>query len=122
MMHKNREWQVVSVENAEMLAKTLTEIEWVSCSGFMLDHMGRTLVYLNDSVSGGVQEYGVLLPVGGGAFEQIESITFGWLDKDAALAHIGRLHGCDLTSLECIRVSPTPVMKNPAEHKCPLCT
>lgn len=87
MMHKRRAHSRVEVPTAEDLAQKLTRNSWTLCSGFKYgDHL-----YLNDSTSeGGAQEYAVFraTPDENGEYEQIESITFGWMTEEDALKMI----------------------------------
>lgn len=87
MMHKNRAHSRVEVWTAEQLAEKLTQHDWTMCSGFKF----KGHLYLNDSTSAdGVQEYAVFrdAPDENGEYEQIESITFGWMTETEALKMI----------------------------------
>ena len=119
MMHETREYSVVAVATPEELAKKLTEYTWCGCNGFLLDWRGRTLLYLNDSTGpDGAQEYAVIQAIGGGAFEQVESITFGWMDEKEAISAIRDMHVGSLEKYGRVNVT----VKTPEDHgRCRYC-
>ena len=83
MLHTQRRFGVTEIVWPDTLAELLTEHTWTTCTAFRLGD----LVFANDSTSAdGAQEYAVVLHG-----RQIESITFGWCDRAAALAYIGAL-------------------------------
>jgi hypothetical protein len=83
MLHPDRRWGLTVVAGAEELARQLTGTTRTLCSGFAVaGHEGY--LFLNDSThEDGAAEYAVLRREGG-RFVQVESITFGWCDPDAA--------------------------------------
>ena len=80
MLHSKRLWSITPAENADCLAKQLTQYTWCGCSGFRLGNY----VFVNDTTcADGAQEFGVLREQADG-FIQIESLTFSWMaEKDA---------------------------------------
>lgn len=87
MMHGRRVFRVVNGLHGERfspasLARTLTEHDWTTCSGFRIGN----LVFLNDATSAdGAQEYAVFDELIG---KQIESLTVGWMKADKLEAWI----------------------------------
>ena len=120
MLYTKRTWCVTPAENAETLARKLTEYTWTLCTGFEL----ADYLFLNDSTSeDGASEWAIVrLPRGGGEpFLQVESITFGWCSYERALEYIqgaiaGKFDAFDF-------VAPVrPRLQSREEHKvCPLC-
>ena len=96
MVHKQRIWTLARVASAEELAEKLAGRTWTMCSGFALEER-PDLLFLNDSFSeDGAQEYAVVRREGDDLY-QVESITFGWMDRDEALVTIrGLLAGAVL--------------------------
>jgi uncharacterized protein involved in tolerance to divalent cations len=88
MLHKSRRWGVTIVASAEELAEKLTEHDWTCCTGF--DFGG--FYWLNDSTSeSGAQEYAVVVKTESGPIlDQVETITFGWMNRAQALDRIER--------------------------------
>lgn len=84
MLHKQRKWTVEIVPSVEDLAEKLVDHCWCGCNGFKLGDY----LFLNDSTGGdGAQEYGVV-KAKDGKFVQVESITFGWCDRNKAEEYI----------------------------------
>ena len=82
MMHKRRTWQVKDVGGPFDLAYMLTEQSWCCCQGFRQNGY----LYLNDATSeNGAQEYAVVRE---SDMRQVESITFSWIDEEAARRNI----------------------------------
>ena len=80
MVHRRRIYNIAKIESVEELAKAVTESVWTLCTGFEL---GGHL-FLNDSFTeDSAQEYAVVKDG-----RQVESITFGWCDRDRAAQHI----------------------------------
>ena len=91
MIHKSREYQVREWEGiAAELAGALTESSWTLCTGFV----SGGVYYLNDSFGeDSAQEWALLIQDGmSGTYDQIESVTFSWIDKAAAEEHILAAH------------------------------
>jgi len=88
MMHKTRFWQIVEVRDAMELAEKLTQYTWCGCNGFGL---GDYLL-LNDSTGAdGAQEYAILRR---DTLEQVESVTFGWMEEGEVFDYLkGLLYG-----------------------------
>ncbi|MDB5388253.1 MAG: hypothetical protein JWM11_3899 [Planctomycetaceae bacterium] len=81
MFHHDCIWNVSPRANAEKLARKLTKTTiWCCCTGFALGEY----LWLNESASpDGAQEYGIVKnEIGSGSQVQIESITFGWCNKE----------------------------------------
>jgi hypothetical protein len=94
MLYVSRRFSVVDVATAEDLAAILTDHTWCLCCGFRL--VGADLLFLNDSTGpDGIQEYAVVRE---SSRSQIESVTFGWCDRGAALRYIGGLASGSLGS------------------------
>ena len=129
MMYPNRVWVVRYISTIRDLAQKLTEYTWCRCTGFQIGHY----VFLNDSTGAdGAQEYGVIKTyesyynrdglhdcrVHQG--QQIESITFGWMDAvEAEDLLVRMLRGdYDTPDMWC----PTQFLIDHAEHhRCDLC-
>jgi hypothetical protein len=120
MLHRKRTWCVLDGGAAELLAEKLTEHTWTGCTAFEL----QGYLFLNDSTSAdGAQEYAVLKrPVApAGAFFQIESITFGWCDREKALALVRQVLAGEFDEAD-YRRAVKPRLHTPAEHgRCHLC-
>ena len=87
MLHERRGWCVAEAETAEDLAVKLTEHSWTLCTAFRLGDY----LFLNDATSeDGAAEFGIVKPVRGGAYVQIESITFSWTTTEKAKELIRR--------------------------------
>lgn len=85
-MHDKRRFVVADVATPEELAEKLTNHTWCSCNGFKLE---GGWFFLNDSTSGdGAQEFAV---VRAADMAQVESITFGWCNKEKALQYINEI-------------------------------
>ena len=114
MMYHNRRYHVAEVATAEELAEKLTEQSWVLCQAFLLGD----LLFLNDSTcEDGAAEFAVVRHEGNGRGEQIESITFSWITKGAALELIlGLAHGagCGMGEVEV-------KLERSGSHHCALC-
>lgn len=79
MLHQKRVWAVSEVASPEELAEKLTSMTWCLCNGFKLDGM----LFLNDATSeNGAQEYAIVRELD---YQQIESVTFSWIDQPQAL-------------------------------------
>jgi hypothetical protein len=104
MMHKNRRYSVADVATAEELAEKLTNHTWCGCNGFRWNG----LLFLNDSTGpDGAQEYAVMRRIDGTAsdspfpciqtheYEQVESVTFGWMTYAEALDWLQRGELCE---------------------------
>jgi len=87
MFHRQRQWSIVPIDDAEVLAEKLTQFTWCGCNGFRLGDY----LFVNDATSpDGAQEYGVLKPIGE-EFVQIESLTFSWMTLNQAQDIIRRV-------------------------------
>jgi hypothetical protein len=76
----NRVYCLNSVPTVEDLADKLLTATWCLCTAFRLDGHHDTL-FLNDSTSpDGIQEYAVVRHIEG-AWYQVNSISFGWIDN-----------------------------------------
>ena len=112
MMHKKRRWCVGPTVSAEDLAEKLTGHSWTLGTGFEL--LGY--LCLNDSTSeAGAQEYGVIRKPTepDQPFLQVESITFGWCNRQQALDYIQQVISGTLDGSG--RTVP-PVIEAVAEH------
>lgn len=88
MLHETRLYSISQVESPEVLADKLTNHTWCNCNGFQVT--GTNYLFLNDSFGGdSVQEYAVLKVNPDNSMFQVESITFGWIEKvEKALEYI----------------------------------
>ena len=116
MMHKRRTFCVSPVATAEDLAEKLTNYTWTLCTGIRLGGY----LFLNDSTcEDGAQEYAVIKETEGGQLLQVESITFGWCDRDSALAYIRRTLAGEF---DAGGVPLTARLETPEQHgRCPHC-
>jgi len=87
-MFFKRIYCLTGVPTVEDLADKLLTATWCLCTAFRLDGHDDTL-FLNDSTSpDGIQEYAVVRHIEG-AWYQVESISFGWIDNpEKAARHI----------------------------------
>jgi len=86
MLHTSRRWGVHLIDDQEELASNLAENDWTLCSAF---RTSKGTIWVNDSTSGGaLQEYGVLRPLDGGGWRQVESITVSWCDLEKMRSYI----------------------------------
>ena len=84
LFHSRRRWFIAPVTTSEELATKLTEQTWTLCTAFEL----QGYIFLNDSTSeDGAQEYAVVKSQGD-SFLQLESVTFGWMNRESALDFI----------------------------------
>jgi hypothetical protein len=114
MFHKTRTWCVSPIGSAEELAEKLSEHTWTGCTAFEL----QGYLFLNDSTSAdGAQEYAVLKRPAqpGGAFFQIESITFGWCSQEKGLEYVRRILAGEYDQAE-YRAAVTPRLEIAADH------
>lgn len=112
MLHEKRVWCVAQVESAEQLSKMLTETTWCCCNAFRI----ADYIWLNDSSSSdGAQEYAVLKSQADHSFVQIESITFGWMNCDEALASIEQTLSGEFDHHEWSK-PVRPTLQTPKEH------
>ncbi len=118
MMHDKRTWCVAPSDSAEELARKITEMTWTLCTGFEL----QGYLFLNDSTSeDGAQEFGVVKRQPDGSYLQVESITFGWLNEERALAFIQESIQGNFDDKEFAH-AVTPRLQTPQEHgRCPHC-
>jgi len=106
------------VETTEELAEKLTQHTWTLCTGFEL----AGYLFLNDSTSeDGAQEYAVVRrpSVPGRPFLQVESITFGWCNRQEAQGYIRQvIQGTSDATGRPV----TPAIEPAAEHgRCGYC-
>lgn len=112
MMHNKRTFSVSNVETAEELADTLTRYSLCLCSGYRLGG----LLFLNDSYN---EDSAVEMAVVDEArMVQIESVTFGWMDKAEAIEQIEEMLA-DTETLVIGRVKNK--VENCDGHTCRLC-
>src|SRR5438552_9862236 len=84
MMHKRRVHCLHTVPTTEELARMLTGQTWTLCSAFVVTGH-EDYLYLNDAThEDGAGEYAVVKKLPDGRFNQVESITFSWCNKDKA--------------------------------------
>ena len=119
MLHANRTWCVSTVESAEELATKLCETTWCCCTAFELDGY----VFANDSTSpDGAQEYGVLKRMEGPAhYLQVESITFGWCNRDECLRHIQRTLAGEYDSSPFVHAVKVDIQTSEEHGRCGHC-
>lgn len=116
MWHDARYWQITDVADTDTLAEMLAYGgNWTLCSGFRLGGY----LFLNDSTSeNGAQEYAIVRE---SDRRQVESITFGWCDRERARHHIEAM----LAGEECwVDVPPLAAdrLETPERHgRCPHC-
>ncbi len=115
MLHKKRIRNVKVIEDVRELAEDLTQETWVGCQGFKIGDY----YLLNDSTSeDSVQEYVVIWSAHGILFE-IESVTFGWMNTEAAELFLKKM--LDGAYNETIyRVCSKDIISK-KNHKCALC-
>ena len=115
MFHKKRIWGLPhKVESLEELAEKLTEYTWTLCTTF--EH--QNYLYLNDSTSeDGAQEYAIVKRNDSG-FSQIESITFGWINKGKAIYYINEINA---GKYDAGGVQVFPRIDRSENHRCGLC-
>lgn len=107
--HDHRRWAITDVADPEELATMLTEQTWTCCTGYR--HAGY--LYLNDATSeNGAQEYAVIREADG---QQIESVTFSWINTKLARIAIdqittGDLH-IDMGRFDLSRIEPAATHK-----------
>ena len=118
MLHKERHWCVVPVDSAQELAETLSDQTWTLCTGFRLGEY----VYLNDSVSEDTAvEFRVVKELEPGSWVEIDTVTFGWLNKERSLEVIQAIQKAARDSVWSAKIRP-PVLEDPGEHGlCELC-
>jgi len=116
--HTKRRWNVAPVESPEALADKLTLNSWCCCTGFQYGGV----LFLNDAFSeDGAQEYAI---VHADTLEQFESITFGWMERDAIAASVRSMAECRdiLPRLNSVNVTKDQIHRTAAEHAgCRLC-
>lgn len=119
MMHHDRHWCVTPVATPEELAEKLTTICWCCCTAFSIEKY----VIVNDSTGpDGAQEWGIVkLHGSNGRPLQIESITFGWCDREQTLSHLRRILSGEYDQSEFAH-PVEPRLESPEEHgRCPHC-
>ena len=117
-MHPQRRFCLTTINDPEEFAQKLTKYTWTGCTAF--EHGGY--LFLNDVTSAdGAQEYAVFKKHGPSSkLVQIESITFGWMNADKALATIRDIVRGKYDSVLCIEQDVT--LESPDEHgRCSLC-
>ena len=114
MLHKKRVFGVGDIETIEELAEKLTGTTWTLCTGFRF----QGLLFLNDSFTeDSAQEYAVIRE---SDLCQLESITFGWCNKEKAISLIKKC--LDMTGDGFFGKLDLPLKIEPAtQHHCGLC-
>lgn len=117
MLHSKRVWSVAPAESAEWLAEKLTQHTWCGCNGFSLGGY----LFVNDATcADGAQEYGVLRRWDD-HYEQIESLTFSWMNEAMALDIIRRVLSGEFDEERYGLVEASRI-QTPQEHgRCHLC-
>lgn len=73
---------------AVILARLLTETYWTLCTAFTIGEY----YFVNDATSeDGAGEWAILRKNPNGSFDQVETITFGWLKVDKASTYISKI-------------------------------
>jgi len=122
MFFTNRTWSKpkdVTELTPEAFAELLTDYSWTSCSAWM---RGNT-VYLNDSTGpDGAFEVAVVevdeINERSLSGEQIESITFGWMDTERAAGYIREFDSGEYRN---VMDAPITADLHPAEGRCHSC-
>lgn len=117
MLHTKRRWGVAPCNDADDLAAKLTEQNWTLCSAFRTVH---GTVWANDSTcADALQEYGVLRKTADGGWQQVESITVSWCDRDKLRSYIDRADGGEFDAENLAQV-PLERLEEPHEacHFC----
>lgn len=121
MMHQRRVHCLHPVPTTEELARMLMEQTWTLCSAFVV--VGHEdYLFLNDAThEDGAGEYAVIKKLPDGRFNQVESITFSWSDRQKSLLYIeNTLDGWFDEADFVVQVRPT--IQTPEQHgRCHLC-
>lgn len=116
MLHADRIWVVSDVESVEKLAHDLTLMTWCCCQAFRVVQHPR-YVWVNDSTSpDGIQEFALVrIGLAKGSFQQLETVTFGWLDEKQATKLIKAAINGDFDNSDWAR-EVRPILQTPQEH------
>ena len=118
MIHSKRRFLIGDIEHADELAGLLAKRTWTLCTGFRY----RGLLFLNDSISeDGASEwaiYDAARYAGMHFFQQIETITFGWMeDAEAHLTILKLVSGELYTKMG----EPMRIRTHDRNESCQLC-